>query len=285
MPNELINRHDILSVATRTRLYLRHFARGYYPTDGDASSMPVNRLFIPLRNTEGDANYIDDAREHFTLQDRTLYFIPAFHTAKIRLSKNLFFLSVQCNLEIFPGVDFFSSCKEIRVFPHLEEIAVLLKIFACASEEIYLSTLQMQNIVANLLFRVAVTYPAQAFQTPLSLRHYMELTKYLEQNGDALTRVPELAKIAGQSREVFTRHFTAIAGITPKQLITRTVIGKCLDLLERGYSSKEITNKLNFSNEFVFSRFFKLNVGESPLQWKKHHLSQKHQFNQLTTEW
>ena len=102
----------------------------------------------------------------------------------------------------------------------------------------------------------------------LALREYNDLAEYLRQKGTAATRVSDLAAARNESREHFTRHFSLRTGITPKVLIDRIITGKCLSLIGEGYSFKEIANILEFSDEYVFSRFFKRNTGISPRLWR-----------------
>ena len=78
----------------------------------------------------------------------------------------------------------------------------------------------------------------------------------------------DLAAISHESREGFTRRFSAATGITPKQLIGRFLMSRALELLNGNGSLKEIAAELNFSSEFAFSRFFKTQMGEAPSHWR-----------------
>ena len=140
----------------------------------------------------------------------------------------------------------------------------LRELFESQPEKLPFSALKCKAAVFSIRLRLLTLYPAEEFQSPLSLRHYSVLTEYLSHYGDAGTRVPELEKLMKESREGFSRHFSAATGITPKQLIDRFLMGKALDLLSGNTSEKEVAGRLNFRSEFAFSRFFKKHMGETP---------------------
>lgn len=78
-------------------------------------------------------------------------------------------------------------------------------------------------------------------------------------------RVAELAKIARMPRETFTRRFTADTGITPKRFLDRQLLRRASELLRRPHTTaREVAAELEFSSEFVFSRFFRKQSGLSP---------------------
>jgi len=71
----------------------------------------------------------------------------------------------------------------------------------------------------------------------------------------------------GMTRETFTRHFFAATGIGPKELISRVLISRSMDLLNEEHSIKEVSAQLKFSSQFSFSRFFKRCTGIPPQDW------------------
>jgi len=196
-----------------------------------------------------------------------MYFIPAFYPANIRLNENLRFLSIQTNCDIFPGVELFSGCRGVAELPVPESRETLLRFCTEQKGDLFLRSIQAGALVFGLLSSMIDHYPEEDFWKPLALKRYLNLTWFLEKNGNARTSVGELALLCGESREYFTRHFVKCTGITPKQLIDRFVIGRILTLMGEHHSSKEIASLLLFSNEFVFSRYFKRNVGVSPRIW------------------
>lgn len=269
---DLISRNDILHAGNLARLYLRHYAKGVYPVaalDRERWSMPVNRLFIPLRNPNGEANFIRDSHRTCALKANTLYFIPAGWKAEFRLDRELYFLSIQNNLEVFPGVELFSGCGRMLEIPDPPELPELLRLFASPPEELELAALKAACRIYALQTALIDHFPPEEFRGALALREYRELTGFLEEHGNARRRVSELAARMNESREAFSRNFRKHTGITPKQLLDRFLIRKAFELLNSGCSVKETAFRLEFSNEFVFSRFFKQQMGQSPRLWQR----------------
>lgn len=265
----LAERNDILAAANTARIYLRHYARGsYHVPRMHPIHLAVNRMLFPLSTPGGSASTLRDRERTLVMRPGKFYFIPAFHDAEVRLDDDLHFLSIQSNLEVFPGSELFSGCRRMLELPSPPELPLLLELFDAPEERRIFSALRCKCAVLSLLLSLLEHYPEEAFRTPLSLRHYAVLMEYLKKNGDAATRVSDLAACAHESREGFTRRFSATTGITPKQLIDRFVMSRALELLDGRGSLKEIAAELNFSSEYAFSRFFKAHMGEAPLHWR-----------------
>ena len=263
------SRKDLMDVFNRAHFVLRHYTRGYYPTaPAGLTFMPVNRMFFPLKNPNGPANFIEDSFRRYPLIPGNMYFVPAFLPARFQLDDRLFFLSIQTNLEIFPGVELFSGCPRMLEIPVKKERAELLRHFDSERSDLYPNALKAGFRVFSLLTDMMDHYDPEDFWKPLALRKYANLTDYLNRDGSALTSVSDLAAEKKLSRENFTRHFIADTGITPKQLIDRFVTGRCLNLIEQGCSFKEIALRMKFRDEFAFSRYFKRNMGSSPRDWR-----------------
>ena len=76
----------------------------------------------------------------------------------------------------------------------------------------------MLVVVFSLLTAMMDHYEPEDFWKPLALRHYVHLTDYLHCQGNAQTSVQELAELEHETRESFTRKFTACTGITGRVL-------------------------------------------------------------------
>lgn len=270
MPLSIFNRQDLMEIFNASHFIMRHYALGYYPTAfHKPAAMSVNRMFFPLANPNGPENSIVDPVGEHELIPGKMYFVPAFLPARFRLDTQLYFLSIQATLEIFPGVELFSGCPHMLEIPAPPEFRPLMDIFGSDDPEtLYLNGVRAGSLACSMLTRMLDHYKPEDFWKPLALRKYADLTDYLNANGNALTSVSDLAVQKKLSRENFTRHFTADTGITPKQLIDRFVTGRCLNLIGQGYSFKEISRIMKFPDEFSFSRYFKRNMGESPRSWR-----------------
>ena len=265
----LAERNDILAAANAARVYLRHYARGsYHVPRVHPLHLAVNRMLFPLSSPEGIPSTLRNRKRTLVMRPENFYFIPAFHEVEVQLNDDLHFLSIQSNLEVFPGTELFSGCREMLELPSPPELPLLLELFDAPEEKRIFSALKCKGAVLSLLLSLLEHYPEEAFRTPLSLRHYAVLMEYLKKNGDASTRVSDLAAVTHESREGFTRRFSAATGITPKQLIDRFVTSRALELLDGSDSLKVIAAKLNFSSEYAFSRFFKTQMGVAPFHWR-----------------
>jgi transcriptional regulator GlxA family with amidase domain len=136
-------------------------------------------------------------------------------------------------------------------------------------ETIYQSGVKAGSLIYTMVTGMFQHYTLENFRKPMALFQYIDLINYLNIHGNAQTSVSDLAALKMLSRENFTRHLIADTGITPKQLIDRFVINRCLTLIGQGYSFKEISRIMKFPDAFAFSRYFKRNIGESPRAWKQ----------------
>ena len=270
MSAAIVVRQDLMNIFNASHFVLRHYARGYYPVvQTGMSALPVNRMFFPLNNPNGRNNLIEDSFRQYPLVPGKMYFVPAFLPARFQLDYELYFLSIQTSLEIFPGVELFSSCPHMLEIPTPAEFDSLMEIFDSFDPQMrYQNAIRAGISAYSMLGRMLNYYEPLDFWKPLALRKYVVLTDFLNRNGTALTSVSDLAAEVKMSRENFTRHFAADTGITPKQLIDRFVIGRCLNLVQQGCPFKEISVRMKFRDVFAFSRYFKRNMGEAPSIWR-----------------
>lgn len=265
-----LGRADLVTAFNQAKFQLRYFSRTCYQVYTPSwNVMPVNRLFIPLIDPGEEENYIEDRYGKHILIPGNFYFVPPYLPSRWKLSGQLNFLSIHTNLEVFPGVELFSNCSRMLVLPAGDSVKLLLDCLYSSPEQVILNAQKTGVSVYSILLSFLEHYPESDFWGPLSLRKYSRLAEYLIYQGNAQTSVSDLAELCGESRETFTRHFTSSTGITPKQLIDRYLIRRCVDLLSADTSIKEIAYQLQFSNEFAFSRYFKRLLGASPLNWKK----------------
>ena len=267
-----VRRVDFIEAFNQSKFQLRYFSRTNFQVyTPDWNVMPVNRLFFPLINPNGAENYIEDQHGKNILAPGNLYFVPPYLPSRWKLSGQLNFLSIHANLEIFPGVELFANCSKMLVLPKQQEIEQLLEYVHSPSENTLLDSQRAGALVYTILVSLIEHYPETDFWGPLSLRRYSKIAEYLIHHGNAKTSVSEIAEICSETRESFSRNFKSATGITPKQLIDRYLIRRCVDLLSSGNNIKEVAYQLKFSNEFAFSRYFKRLLGESPGNWRKHH--------------
>lgn len=269
----VVNRTSVMNAADRMILRIRHFARGTYPeADGEPGALPVNRFFLPIRNPNGAACYIEDAFSHETLCPGRAYFIPLFHSARVRLDAELEFLSIQFTLEFCGGMDLFSRLPSLRV---LEEESWLRRAEEAYDErEEFVAAALVRGLTEEFAAALMRSMTGEQLALASVVAEFRKELEYLQSHCLATTTVEELAALRGCRREVFSRNFTVAMGIPPKQFLARSLTNRACDLLLRGDRLvREVAFELGFGNEYYFSRFFRKQTGLSPLQFQMHYLS------------
>ncbi len=90
---------------------------------------------------------------------------------------------------------------------------------------------------------------------------------------EAGIEVEELALQAGVSYNHLLEIFRKYTGLTPYNYFLQLRIHYAKKLLqEKEISVKEVAARMNFENQYYFSRLFKRKTGYSPTQWRNGHL-------------
>lgn len=99
---------------------------------------------------------------------------------------------------------------------------------------------------------------------------FSEVFQTIERNLGADLRLSTLAEIYGTSQGAFSNAFTRGTGISPKDYITRRLNQEALRyVVNTNLQVKEIAEKLRFSDEYYFSRFFTKLNGAAPSRYRK----------------
>jgi len=103
---------------------------------------------------------------------------------------------------------------------------------------------------------------------------FTEIFRLVEEKLGADLRISELAKVYGSSHHVFSRAFSNSTQITAKEYINRRLNQEALQLvIGTDLKVKEIADRLRFTDEFYFSRFFQKLNGMSPSQYRSRYYS------------
>ena len=98
---------------------------------------------------------------------------------------------------------------------------------------------------------------------------FAKVLDLVEANLGADLRIETLAKAHGVSRGSFTAAFLRSMGMSPKEHLKRRINQSAIELLiNSDMRIKEIAEKLRFSDEFYFSRFFGKINGVSPAKYR-----------------
>ena len=267
------SRLEVVNVANQYNLYIRRFAKGTYPeATGFLESIPFNRLFMPLNNPSGKECYLTDDKDYFVLTPGKVYFIPLNYPVKLRLDEYLTFVSIQFSLELYQGIDVFSAIKRIEELPAGNWFENGRFAHECESSHLGAA------LVHSSVFDFSSTIMAQMTQnewTPVTKfsNFQPELNFiYSKRKKLASITVSDLANVRSFSREYFTRSFTRLTGITPKQFLTDLLVNETKRLLvQEDTSIKEVADYLGFSSEFYFSKFCRKHMQLSPKQYRIKH--------------
>lgn len=91
--------------------------------------------------------------------------------------------------------------------------------------------------------------------------------KYVDDNPPGRHEISELAEKAGLSSRYFSIKFKKIFGLTPKQYQIKSRMNYALRMLQNGkMQCSEISEQLQFPDQFTFSKQFKRTFGMAPSQ-------------------
>lgn len=93
--------------------------------------------------------------------------------------------------------------------------------------------------------------------------------QYIEEHLGADLRLADLAEVHGSSPGAFSAAFTRSTGISPKEYLQRRLNQEAIRWVMRpDLKIRDIAEKLRFSDEFYFSRFFQKQNGSPPLRYR-----------------
>ena len=98
---------------------------------------------------------------------------------------------------------------------------------------------------------------------------FAEVFQYIEEHLGADLRLADLAEVHGTTPGAFSAAFTRSTGTSPKEYLRRRLNQEAiLWVMTSNLKMKEIAEKLRFSDEYYFSRFFQKQNGSPPLRYR-----------------
>ncbi len=262
-------RKDLLTMHAQLHLRLTHAAIGTFPCHS-RNSLPVNRLLLVFADSGRDDSYI---REPATGKLHPMraghgYFIPCRHEIDQHQTGELHFVSFQFTLDLFYGFDLMAKFPECRVIDDPGLIAEARNLIRRRDAPTVICRI---NAILFLLCTRWLDENPGILEADLKYRkQYESLLEYVEQHGDARMTVGILAEMSRMRQDVFSRKFTREMGLAPKDFIVRTLVRKASLLLGgSGLLVKEAADRLHFSSEYYFSRFFRRYTGMSPREFRR----------------
>lgn len=132
---------------------------------------------------------------------------------------------------------------------------------------------ELLRLRGHLLSWMALAIPELDKVISGHLATHMQFSKAfdtIEKNLGADLRMSVIARAHGTGVDAFSVAFSRSTGISPKEYLTRRINQEALSLvINTDLKMKEIADKLRFSDEFYFSRFFKKLNGCSPSVYRQ----------------
>lgn len=108
------------------------------------------------------------------------------------------------------------------------------------------------------------------FQADPDLQRFSHAIRFILQNLHTCPDIAQIARTVQLSPFHFHRKFTALFGITPKQLLADLQIQTAQTLLMNGkLSLQHIAHRCGFSHQSHFTSRFKQTVGMTPSRWRR----------------
>lgn len=258
------NRTEVLRINGGLHFSILHFARGSWPTGGELT-MSVNRALFFERGGPGSS--ISGAGFRIVPTAGLVCLIPAGCTADVTLDDRTEFVSIQFRIDLFFGEDLIGGrLRSARTAQLPELVAEAVRIHS--ETEALRADIQVQQLLLET---------AEALQVPLELRspaggrrNFAETIELMNRRCTAELTVNELADYEGMSRGAFSREFARNFGIPPKQYLERMLMRRAETLLRQpGMNVRTTAERLRFSSEFYFSRFFRRHAGVSPDEFRR----------------
>ena len=259
---------EVLLLSNLLHIEITHFAKGIY-SDGTNlfHTRSVNRLFLVTDAPDDDSNYIEDRKEKIILKKGMSIFVPASHSTKWMLTKDLSFISIHFKAEYIPYTDLFSTTEKLFVFrdPSIHETAS----GAFHSINSYSGAFLLSGLCRFISGKILETFTLQELSHAAGFGQFRKVATYVQENLTAKTLVSDLAEIMNMRRDVFSRTFHKETGLTPKEYLADVLIKKAADLLSKGKNCRETAKILQFNNEYYFSRFFRRMTGIPPSRYRE----------------
>ena len=124
---------------------------------------------------------------------------------------------------------------------------------------------ELENFLLNLLDKT----PANRRRTYEEEEYYKRIASVMFTNCEKKLSVDDIAKLCNMSRSNLKRIFSKYNNVGIAKYLLTLKIKRAAEMLSDGCSSKEITEKLNFSSSHYFQTAFKREIGITPNEYRK----------------
>ncbi|WP_176011914.1 AraC family transcriptional regulator [Victivallis sp. Marseille-Q1083] len=227
-----------------------------------------NRLFLVTAGSGRLNNHT--AGQVLVMRSGRMIFMPPGLDLEFDFPAGFRFYSLHFQLELLPGIDLFARQRHCLELPLSAGRRQRCQSIAAGSG--WPQLLELKLLVFELAGQLCRRLPLD-LEGDLSIqRTYGPLLDYLARTLSARTRIDELAAAAGRSRDRLSREFSRDFRLPLKEFLGRELCRRAeFELLCGSGSIKELADRLGFSSEFYFSRFFRRRTGLSPREFRRRH--------------
>ncbi len=129
---------------------------------------------------------------------------------------------------------------------------------------------RLVHLAALFSIDVFTEQRSSRFSPALSATACRQITNHIANRAQKRITPRELAQLVGLSPDYFTRLFRKTFGVSPKEWILQQRLRQAAGLLaESTWTISEISQRMGFSDLYLFSRQFKKEFGDSPRTWRR----------------
>jgi AraC-like DNA-binding protein len=263
------DRETLLAAKFRIHLVGMYFASvgAEWGSDGNQQGDFLHHIEIAI---SGNRQVVHQGKVHDLLAGQ-VWFLPGNTPVERRCNEDCEILFFKLNCEWLPGVDPLLDWPERgpRLIGEIDPRAWQ----GWQTAERKIDVADLLKLRGQLLLWIAGAVPEIGAVIARHLEthtQFTEIFKFIERNLGADLRISALAAVYGTSQDAFSMAFKRSTGMSPKEYITRRLNQEALQcVINTNLNMKEIAEKLRFTDEYYFSRFFQKLNGTPPSRYRK----------------
>ena len=212
------------------------FSRLYYVIDGEA--------------------YYEENGKRIRLKKNHLYLTPVKKQISLYDNPNNKLLHTYTHIVTIPAIKRFAEIRVVDGTPLADGVALWRKYIHSENKRLILDTVQF----------VVSCIESSLYQEP-SLP--LQIQSYIDSIDDYCFSMERLSREMGYCREYMTRQFRMTYHMTPLQYFNGRKMNASLERLLLGVPIREISQEMNYSSAYAFSKAFKKHFGLSPEKYLK----------------
>jgi len=225
-----------------------------------------NRIYLII---DGEG-YIKNENEFVRLQPGYMYLTPVGSCYDYVCTDMIHKFYLHFNLEILPGIDLFRNLHRVLQLPYSQELLTVI------------SEAEKKDSLPKYIHLRALFWPIiyEFFQHGTNETDYMEwydgfrhqkrVLEYLSKNISASLRIQDISAALCIPSHQLSRSFSRDTGCGLKEYMEQMILRKAHHfLIHTEMTISEISEMLQFTDPFYFSRFFKKYEGVSPREYRR----------------